>query len=152
MEAHFQILEYMRRDIVDSIETILSPFVTLALDTKLPVTLNMFTTPLPKSIDAFQDLVKKCNTVSTVFNLFSINPDFTITCRFNFYEQYQTLQVIGYKQKMSIDFTLLQRKLSNLSFYYTIPFSNLSFAVQNTTFKFVYNSTYNEFVSHDATN
>ena len=85
MEAHFQILEYMRRDIVDSIETILSPFVTLALDTKLPVTLNMFTTPLPKSSDAFQDLVKKCNTVSTVFNLFSINPDFTITCRFNFY-------------------------------------------------------------------
>ena len=59
MEAHLQILKYMRRDIVDSIETILSPFVTLALDTKLPVTLNMFTTPVPKSSDAFQDLAAK---------------------------------------------------------------------------------------------
>ena len=106
MEAHFQLLEYMRRDITDSLESIVSPVITLALDTKLPVTLNMFTTTLPKSNEAFQELIKKCNTVSSVFNLFTINPDFSITCRFSFFEQYQTVQVISYKQGLSSDFQI----------------------------------------------
>ena len=51
----------------------------------------------------------------------------------------------------NIDLTILQKKLSNLNFCYTIPSSHLSFAVQNTSFKFIYNSSYNEFVAHDAT-
>ena len=35
MEAHFKLLEYMRRDITDSIEGVVSPVITLALDTQI---------------------------------------------------------------------------------------------------------------------
>ena len=44
----------------------------------------------------------------------------------------------------------MQKRLSNLQFFYTIPFSHLSFAVQNTSCKFVFNASYNQFVTHDA--
>ena len=152
MEAHFQLLEYMRRDITDSIEGVVSPVITLALDTKLPVTLNMFTTTLPNSNEAFQELIKKCATVSSVFNLFTLNQDYSITCRFSFFEQYQNVQVISYKPGLSNDFALTQRKLSKLSFHYNIPFSNLSFSVKQTTTKFVFNGTYNEFITDNGTN
>ena len=92
MQAHFKLLEYMRRDITDSIEGVALPDITLAMDSKLPVSIDMFTTDLPSSVEAFDELVKKCANVSTVFNLF--NSD-TILCRFSFFEQYQEVPVIS---------------------------------------------------------
>ena len=152
MEAIFQLMEYQKRDILDSIESTLTPYLSLALDSKLPNSITMFHTPLPPNNSAFQELVKKCHSVSTEFNLFTLNSDFNITYKFNFFQQYKTLQVIGFKQIGIIDLPVLQKKLSNLIFFYTIPHSHLSFAVQNTSYKFIYNSSYNEFVAHDATN
>ena len=130
MQAHFQLLEYMRRDITDSIEGVVSPNITLALDSKLPVTIDMFTTTLPTNVEAFEELIKKCATVSSVFNLFTLNLD-SITCRFSFFEQYQDVPVISYKPGLSNDFALTQKTLSKLSFYYQIPFSFVIFNTAN---------------------
>ena len=84
--------------------------------------------------------------------MFTLNQDYSITCRFSFFEQYQNVQVISYKPGLSNDFALTQRKLSKLSFHYNIPFSNLSFSVKQTTTKFVFNGTYNEFITDNGTN
>ena len=131
MEAHFKLLEYMRRDITDSIEGVVSPIITLALDSKLPVTINMFTTTLPNSNEAFQELIKKCATLSSVLNLFTLNQDYSITCHFSFFEQYQDVSVISYEPGLSNDFALTQKKLSKLSFYNQIPFSFVIFNTAN---------------------
>ena len=72
MQAHFELLEYMRRDITDSIKGVASPGITLAMDYKLPISIDMITTNLPSSVEAFDELVKKCANVSTVFNLFTL--------------------------------------------------------------------------------
>ena len=117
MEAIFQLMEYQKRDILDSIESTLAPYVSLALDSKLPNSITMFHTPLPPNNSAFQELVKKCHSVSTEFNLFTLNSDFNITCKFIFFQQYQTLQVINFKQIGLIGLPILQKKLTNLHFY-----------------------------------
>ena len=80
MQAHFKILNYMRRDMIDSIEGLTSPDLTLAMDSKIPVSIKMFTAQLPLSVIAFNELVRKCANGSTVFNLFTGRSD-TITCR-----------------------------------------------------------------------
>ena len=91
MQAHFKLLEYMRRDITDSIEGVASPDITLATDSKLLVSIDMFTTDLPSSVEAFDELVKKCENVSTVFNLFTLLNSDTIS----FFEHYQEVPVIS---------------------------------------------------------
>ena len=135
MQAHFKLLNYMRRDITDSIEGVASPDITLAMDSKLPVSIDMFTTDLPSSVEAFDKLVKKCANVSNVFNLFTLLNSDTITCRFSFFEQYQDVPVISYKPGLSTDLTQTQNKLHKLSFFYSIPFSNLSFSIPSTPFR-----------------
>ena len=116
MEAIFQLMD-QKRDILDSIETTLAPYVTLSLDSKLPNHITMFHTPLPPNNIAFQELVRKCHSVSTEFNLFMLNSDFNITCKFIFFQQYQTLKVINFKQIGLIGLPILQKKLTNLHFY-----------------------------------
>ena len=84
IQANFKILNYMRRDMIDSIEGVTSPDITLAMDLKILVSIKMFTTDLPLSVLAFNELVRKCANVSTVFNLFTLLNSDTITCRFSF--------------------------------------------------------------------
>ena len=45
-----------------------------------------------------------------------------------------------------------RKKLNKLSFYYQIPFSNLSFSIPQTLTKFIYNSTYDEFITDRGIN
>ena len=150
MEAIFQLMQYQKQDIIDTLESTLAPHVNLALDSLLPSTISMFHTPLPATNDKFKELIQKCNTISCEFNLFTLTSDSVITCKFNFFQQYTTLRVIGFELVKKIDLQVMQKRLSNLQFFYTIPFSHLSFAVQNTSCKFVFNASYNEFVTHDA--
>ena len=103
MQANFKILNYMRRDMIDSIEGVTSPDITLAMDSKIPVPIKMFTTDLQLSVLAFNKLVKKCGSVSTVFNLFTLLNLDTITCRFSFFEQYQTIPIISFQPGLSMN-------------------------------------------------
>ena len=75
MEAIFQLMQYQKQDIVDTLESTLAPHVKLALDSLLPPTISMFHTPLPPTNDKFKELIKKCNTISCEFNLFTLTSD-----------------------------------------------------------------------------
>ena len=57
MQAHLKILNYMRRDMIDSIEGITSPNLTLAMDSKIPVSIELFDTALPLTLTAFQQFL-----------------------------------------------------------------------------------------------
>ena len=59
MEAIFQLMQYQKQDIIDTLESTLAPHVNLALDSLLPSTISMFHTPLPATNDKFKELITK---------------------------------------------------------------------------------------------
>ena len=74
-------------------------------------------------------------------------PNDTISCKFSFYSQEQTLTFICFQQLEPYDLVLVQKKLISLKFSYTIPNTHLSFDVINTKIRFVFNASYNAFVA-----
>ena len=108
MEAIFQLMQYQKQDIIDTLESTLAPHVKLALDSLLPSTISMCHTPLPASNDKLKELIKKCNTISCEFKLFTLTTDSVITCKFKFVQQYTTLRVIGFELVQQIDLQSIQ--------------------------------------------
>ena len=56
----------------------------------------------------------------------------------------------SFELMQKVDLKIMQKRLSNLKFLYTIPASHLSFAVPNSSYKFVFMASYSQFVTHDA--
>ena len=147
MEPIYRIMSWHKQDILDTIEGAVKPYMQIALDSQLPLSVHMFRVALPPNNVEFQALVAKCSTVSVEFNTFTIQPNMTITCRFNFNMQFQTFLVVSFQQLQPFDPTLLQKRLSSLKFVYTIPYTHLTFAVLNSKYKFVYNGSYSTYIT-----
>ena len=150
IEPIYRIMTYQKQDILDTLESTLSPYLSIALDSQLPLSIPMFRIPLPTSDESFQALVTKCTSVSGEFTSFTIQSNFTISCCFRFNAIYSTFVVVKYDIMQQIDLTILQKRLSALKFSYTIPYSHLSFAIPNTAYKFVYNSSYSHYITDDG--
>ena len=107
----------------------------------------MFRLPLPPNKAEFNNLLAKCSNVPVEFDTFTIQPDMTITCRFNFNMQWQKFVVVSFIQLKQFDPDLLQKRLSSLKFFFTVPYSHLTFAVLNTRYKFIYNGSISSYIT-----
>ena len=96
IEPIYCIMTYQKQDILDTLEGALSPYLRIALDSQLPLSIPMFRIPLPTSDGEFQALVTKCTSVSGEFTSFTIQSNFTISFRFNSNTQYSTFVVVKY--------------------------------------------------------
>ena len=107
VEPIYCIMTYQKQDMLDTIEGALSPYLRIALDSQLPLSIPMFRIPLPTSDEKFQALVTKCTSISGEFNSFTIQSNSTISCRFHFNIQYSTFVVVKYDIMKQIDLTIL---------------------------------------------
>ena len=85
MEAIFQLMQYQKQDIIDTLESTLAHHLKLALDFLFPSTISMLHTPLSANNDKFKELIEKCNTISCEFNLFTLTSDSVITASLIFF-------------------------------------------------------------------
>ena len=114
MEPIYRVMTWHKQDILDTLEGAVKPYIQIAFDSQLPLTIHMFRLPLPPNKVEFQNLVAKCSNVPVEFNTFTIQPNMTITCRFNFKLQFQTFVVVSFLQLQQFDPNLLQKRLSSL--------------------------------------
>ena len=61
--------------------------------------------------------------------------------------QHQTFLLVSFQQLQPFDPILLQKKLLSLKFNYTVPHSHLTFAVLETRYKFVFNASYDQYIT-----
>ena len=59
----------------------------------------------------------------------------------------QTFPLVSFQQLQPYDPILLQKKLSSLELNYAIPHSHLTFDVVNTRYKFVFNASYDQYIT-----
>ena len=147
MEPVYRVLNWHKQDVLDTVEGLLKPYIQIHLDSQLPLTIQLFRLPMPTSKTAFEALVTKCLSIPVEFNSFKILPNNTISCKFSFFSQQQTLTLVYFQQLKPYDLVLLQKKLISLKFSYTIPNTHLSFDVLNTKFRFIFNASYNAYVA-----
>ena len=129
MEPVYRVLQWHKQDVLDTVEGLLKPYIQIQLDSQLPLHIQLFRLPLPPSKIAFEALVQKCLSIPVEFHSFKLLPNDTISCKFSFYSQEQTLTFICFQQLEPYDLVLVQKKLISLKFSYTIPNTHLSFDI-----------------------
>ena len=72
MEPIYRIMSWHKQDILDTIEGAVKPYMQIALDSQLPLSVHMFRVALPPNNVEFQALVAKCSTLPVEFNTFTI--------------------------------------------------------------------------------
>ena len=111
MEPIYRVMTWHKQDILDTLEGAVKPYIQIAFDSQLPLTIHMFRLPLPPNKAEFNNLLAKCSNVPVEFDTFTIQPDMTITCRFNFNMQWQKFVVVSFIQLKQFDPDLLQKRL-----------------------------------------
>ena len=143
MEPIYRVLTWHKQDVMATVEGL----VQINLDSKLPLTIRLFRLHLPTDKVEFETLIAKCLSIPVEFNSFKLLPDLTISCQFSFFFQTQNFTLVSFQQLKPYDIVLLQKKLTPLKFNYTIPQTHLSFDVLNTRYNFIFNASYNQYVT-----
>ena len=145
MEPIFKLLNWQRQDLIDTVQTLIQPQITVHLDSMIPESIHIIKTAIPTSKSSFDQLITHCLSTPVEFNKFKISSD-SITCNFNFLSQDQTFPFLTFKQTETFDQDFLQKKLLSLTFQYDIPNTHLSFHIPESRYIFVWNASYNTFV------
>ena len=109
MEPIFKLLNWQRQDLIDTVQTLIQPQITVHLDSMIPESIHIFKTAIPTSKSSFDQLVTHCLSTPVEFNKFKISAN-SITCNFNFLSQDQTLPFLTFKQTKTFDQDFLQKK------------------------------------------